>query len=86
MFQLNLSLIVLFIIYNFIVHSGEFVAVHAAYQSHIGEDAFLAPQAKLADGVIWLLIIKAGITRTNMLQVVIFSLIDFTSFNNYLQY
>ncbi|KAK0082605.1 hypothetical protein PV325_010108 [Microctonus aethiopoides] len=47
---------------------GEFVAVHAAYQSHIGEDAFLAPQAKLADGVIWLLIIKAGITRTNMLQ------------------
>ncbi|XP_057331534.1 sphingosine kinase 2-like isoform X1 [Microplitis mediator] len=47
---------------------GEFVAVHASYQSHIGEDGFIAPRAKLADGLIWLLIIKAGITRTNLLQ------------------
>ncbi|CAG5088845.1 Similar to Sphk2: Sphingosine kinase 2 (Mus musculus) [Cotesia congregata] len=46
----------------------EFVAVHASYQSHIGEDGFIAPRAKLDDGIIWLLIIKAGITRTNLLQ------------------
>ncbi|XP_015108405.1 sphingosine kinase 2 isoform X2 [Diachasma alloeum] len=47
---------------------GEFVVVHAVYQSHIGQDCFIAPRAKLADGVIWLLIIRAGITRTNLLQ------------------
>ncbi|XP_044586474.1 sphingosine kinase 2-like isoform X1 [Cotesia glomerata] len=47
---------------------GEFVAVHASYQSHIGEDGFIAPRAKLDDGIIWLLIIKAGITRANLLQ------------------
>lgn len=47
---------------------GEFVMVHAAYQSHLGQDYFFAPRAKLADGVIWLMIIKAGITRANLLQ------------------
>lgn len=49
--------------------SGEFVMVHAAYQSHLGQDYFFAPRAKLADGIIWLMIVKAGITRANLLQV-----------------
>ncbi|XP_076176805.1 sphingosine kinase 2 isoform X2 [Ptiloglossa arizonensis] len=47
---------------------GEFVMVHAAYQSHLGQDYFFAPRAKLADGLIWLIIVKAGITRANLLQ------------------
>ncbi|XP_076394121.1 sphingosine kinase 2 isoform X7 [Megachile rotundata] len=47
---------------------GEFVMVHAAYQSHLGQDYFFAPRAKLADGIIWLVIVKAGITRANLLQ------------------
>lgn len=49
--------------------SGEFIMVHAAYQSHLGQDYFFAPRAKLADGIIWLMIVKAGITRANLLQV-----------------
>ncbi|XP_076619563.1 sphingosine kinase 2 isoform X1 [Colletes latitarsis] len=47
---------------------GEFVMVHAAYQSHLGQDYFFAPRAKLADGLIWLIIVKAGITRASLLQ------------------
>lgn len=43
--------------------------VHAAYQSHLGQDYFFAPRARLADGIIWLLIVKAGITRANLLHV-----------------
>lgn len=43
--------------------------VHAAYQTHLGQDYFFAPRARLADGVIWLLIVKAGITRSNLVQV-----------------
>jgi len=43
--------------------------VHAAYQTHLGQDYFFAPRATLADGVIWLLIAKAGITRANLVQV-----------------
>lgn len=43
--------------------------VHAAYQSHLGQDYFFAPRAKLADGIIWLIIVKAGISRANLLQV-----------------
>lgn len=49
--------------------SGEFIMVHAAYQTHLGQDYFFAPRARLADGVIWLLIVKAGITRSNLVQV-----------------
>lgn len=43
--------------------------VQAAYQSHLGRDCYFAPRAKLADGIIWLLIIRAGISRTNLLHV-----------------
>jgi sphingosine kinase len=47
---------------------GEFVMVHAAYQPHIGADAFLAPLSKLNDGIIWLAIIKGGISRSQLLS------------------
>ncbi|XP_031787619.1 sphingosine kinase 2 isoform X2 [Nasonia vitripennis] len=47
---------------------GEFVMVQAAYQTHLGQDCYFAPRAKIADGIIWLLIIRAGISRTNLLQ------------------
>ncbi|KAG7189699.1 hypothetical protein KM043_017367 [Ampulex compressa] len=47
---------------------GEFVMVHAAYQSHLGQDYFFAPRARLSDGIIWILIVKAGITRSSLLQ------------------
>ncbi|XP_011868908.1 PREDICTED: sphingosine kinase 1-like isoform X2 [Vollenhovia emeryi] len=47
---------------------GEFIMVHAAYQTHLGQDYFFAPRATLADGIIWLLIVKAGITRANLVQ------------------
>lgn len=47
----------------------EFVMIHASYLSHISEDVILAPNSKLNDGVIWLLIIRNGISRTTFLQV-----------------
>nr|CAD7445572.1 unnamed protein product [Timema bartmani] len=47
---------------------GEFVMVHAAYQSHLSNDCFFAPNSKLADGIIWLVVIRAGISRGQLLQ------------------
>lgn len=47
----------------------EFVMIHASYLSHISEDVLLAPKSKLNDGVIWLLIIRNGISRATFLQV-----------------
>ncbi|GLH14475.1 Uncharacterized protein GBIM_18869 [Gryllus bimaculatus] len=47
---------------------GEFVMVHASYQTHLGSDCLFAPNSKLADGIIWLLVIRAGITRAQLLQ------------------
>ncbi|XP_054287468.1 sphingosine kinase 2-like isoform X2 [Macrosteles quadrilineatus] len=50
------------------VHQGDFVMVHAVYKSHIAADCVMAPDSKLSDNVIWLSIIKAGISRTHLLQ------------------
>ena len=43
--------------------------VHASYQSHLAGDVFFAPGCKPNDGIIWLLVVKAGISRVNLLQV-----------------
>lgn len=47
---------------------GKFIMVHASYQTHLGEDCLFAPDAKLDDGTIWLLIIKDSVTRSQLLQ------------------
>ncbi|XP_018573548.1 sphingosine kinase 2 isoform X3 [Anoplophora glabripennis] len=48
--------------------SGRFVMVHASYQSHLGEDCLFAPEARLNDGKIWLLIVHAGASRSQLLH------------------
>ncbi|XP_022830004.1 sphingosine kinase 1 [Spodoptera litura] len=47
---------------------GEFVMVHVSYQPYIGEDFLFAPRSQLSDGVMWMLIIKAGISRSQLLS------------------
>lgn len=42
--------------------------IHATYQSHLGEDVHFAPSAKLNDGVIWLFLLHAGISRSQLLS------------------
>lgn len=46
---------------------GEFIMVHAGYQSHLGEDFFFTPNSRLDDGVIWLLVIRGNTTRAQLL-------------------
>ncbi|KAF5269962.1 hypothetical protein FQR65_LT05761 [Abscondita terminalis] len=48
--------------------TGRFIMVHASYQSHLGSDIFFSPQSKLNDGLMWLLIIHANASRTQVLQ------------------
>lgn len=50
------------------VERGEFVMVHASYQTHIGSDCFFAPQSQLNDGIIWLCVIRAGASRSDLLR------------------
>ncbi|ERL89106.1 hypothetical protein D910_06483 [Dendroctonus ponderosae] len=47
---------------------GRFVMVHASYQTHLGEDCLFAPEARLNDGRIWLLIVRHGASRSQLLQ------------------
>uniref|UniRef100_A0A8D8M746 Sphingosine kinase 2 n=2 Tax=Cacopsylla melanoneura TaxID=428564 RepID=A0A8D8M746_9HEMI len=48
------------------VVEGEFIMVHAAYQSHLAGDCYFSPRSELYDGIMWLFYIKAGISRNNL--------------------
>lgn len=50
------------------VMEGEFVMAHAAYLTHLGADCYFAKQSKLNDGLVWLCVIKAGISRAQLLS------------------
>lgn len=53
---------------HWVQEEGEFILVHVSYQPYIGEDFLFAPRSELSDGVIWMLIIKAGISRSQLLS------------------
>lgn len=56
---------------DWIIETGEFVMVHAAYQTHIGSDCLFAPKSQLDDGIIWLMVIRAGATRQELFKFLI---------------
>lgn len=50
------------------VMEGDFVMVHTAHLTHLGSDCYFAKQSQLNDGVIWMVVIKGGIPRTQLLS------------------
>ncbi|XP_050351552.1 sphingosine kinase 1-like [Nymphalis io] len=56
---------------HWVHEEGEFVMVYVSYQSYIGEDLLFAPRSHLSDGVMWMLIIKAGISRSQILSLLL---------------
>lgn len=53
---------------DWITEEGEFVLVQAAYTTHLASDCLFAPDSKLSDGIIYLVIIRAGISRAQLMQ------------------
>ena len=49
---------------------GDFVVICAAYQSHLGSDVLVAPDARLNDGCIHLMMIREGISQFNLLSLI----------------
>lgn len=47
---------------------GDYVMVHAAYTTHLASDCFFAPDSKLNDGLIYLVIIRAGVGRSQLMN------------------
>ncbi|WAQ95533.1 SPHK2-like protein, partial [Mya arenaria] len=47
----------------------EFVSVAACYQTHLGSDSIMAPDARFNDGIIHLSFIKSGIQKGELLQL-----------------
>ncbi|GBP92895.1 Sphingosine kinase 2 [Eumeta japonica] len=56
---------------HWVHEEGEFVLVHVSYQSYIGEDFLFAPRSQLSDGVMWMLMIKAGISRAQLFSFLV---------------
>ncbi|TDG42976.1 hypothetical protein AWZ03_010603 [Drosophila navojoa] len=53
---------------GWLVEEGEFIMMHAIYQSHLGIDCHFAPKAQLNDGKIFLVLIRGGISRPHLLS------------------
>lgn len=51
---------------NWITVDDEFVMVHAAYTSHLASDCHFIPEAKLNDGIIYLVLVRNGISRMQL--------------------
>lgn len=51
---------------DWITQEGDFVMIHSTIQSHLSIDCFFAPESKLNDGIIWLMIIKNTISRKEL--------------------
>lgn len=48
--------------------TGEFIMVHAAYQTHIASDCQFAPLSQLNDGIIWMVVIRGGASRQDIFK------------------
>ena len=57
---------------KWITETGEFVCVYASVRPYIGTDLYVAPEAQLSDGVLWLIIIKGKVFYYNCRIKVIF--------------
>lgn len=50
---------------------GEFVLVCAVYQTHLGDDSLVSPQSRINDEIIYLMIIKKGVSKKDLLKVLL---------------
>ena len=48
---------------------GDFVLVMAVYQTHLGSDMLAAPDARLQDGLINLMMVRKGVSKANMFRL-----------------
>lgn len=56
---------------TWLVEDGEFVMIHAVFQSHLGSDCYFSPQSKLNDGTIYLVMIRGGISRSQLFNFLV---------------
>lgn len=50
------------------VEEGRFIIIYSSLQSHLGTNLFFAPEARLDDGVAWLLLIRGDVSRLQVLS------------------
>ncbi|CAN8002201.1 unnamed protein product, partial [Ixodes hexagonus] len=50
------------------VEEGRFIIIYSSLQSHLGTNLFFAPEARLDDGLAWLLLIRGDVSRLQVLN------------------
>jgi sphingosine kinase len=53
---------------DWITIEDNFIQIYSAYQTHISSSVIFAPNAKLDDGIIWLLFIRGNVSRKQVVQ------------------
>ena len=53
---------------DWLVEEGRFVIIYSSTVSHLGTKLFFAPEAHLDDGICWLMMIKGGASRRQILS------------------
>lgn len=53
------------------VVDSDFIMVYTAHTSHMSSDCFLAPSARLDDGVIWLLYLTGNLSKSQVLSFLV---------------
>ncbi|KAG8190082.1 hypothetical protein JTE90_023054 [Oedothorax gibbosus] len=52
---------------NWTTIEDDFVLVYACHQTHLSADIFFAPEAKLDDGIMWLIVIGSKVSRAEVI-------------------
>jgi len=56
---------------NWVTLHGDFITMMALYQPYLGPDSLAAPESRLNDGLIHLLLLRAGVPKTTLLNLFI---------------
>jgi len=56
---------------NWITSTGKFISIYSSTLPFIGTDLLIAPQSKIDDGIIWLFIIRAPISKLQLMQLLL---------------
>ncbi|XP_060573427.1 sphingosine kinase 1-like isoform X2 [Ruditapes philippinarum] len=54
---------------NWVTIEDDFVTICGTYQTHLGSDVIMAPDARFSDGIIHLCIVRAGIQKGELIQL-----------------
>lgn len=54
---------------DWVTLDDDFITVSASYQTHLGSDIIMAPDARFSDGIIHMCLVRAGVLKSELIQL-----------------